>query len=95
MQGNYWDDVGGARWAPSGTARTYYVRAEEVVWDYAPQGKNVLHDRPFSEEESVFVEVGSYFTSLGAVTMTSQFMRIATSLERLCFVLMGRAQRRR
>ena len=94
MQGNYWDDVGGARWEPSGTTRTYYVRAEEVVWDYAPQGKNVLHDRPFSEEESVFVEVGSESTSRECshddFARLAQGMRIVTSLESLCFVLIHR-----
>ena len=35
----------------------YYIQAEEIVWDYAPDGKNSLYDRPFDESENVFVKV--------------------------------------
>lgn len=35
--------------------RVYYVAAEEVIWDYAPQDQNVTMGRPFNEDEEVFV----------------------------------------
>ena len=28
--------------SPAGRVRTYYVAAEEVAWDYAPSGANVI-----------------------------------------------------
>jgi FtsP/CotA-like multicopper oxidase with cupredoxin domain len=40
----------------TGTTRTYYIAAEEVTWDYAPQGKNVITGKRFTPEESVFTE---------------------------------------
>ncbi len=38
-----------------GKTRTYYIAADEVVWDYAPLGINQLQDRAFNEDENVFV----------------------------------------
>ena len=35
----------------------YYIQAEEIVWDYAPRGKNVEYNRSFDESEDVFVSV--------------------------------------
>jgi len=36
--------------------RTYFIAAEEVDWDYAPDGYNVMMGRPFSDDELVFVQ---------------------------------------
>lgn len=37
--------------------RTYYIAAEEVLWDYAPSYPvNPMHGAEFNEEEKVFVE---------------------------------------
>ncbi|MDD5033422.1 MAG: multicopper oxidase domain-containing protein [Methylococcaceae bacterium] len=37
--------------------RTYYIAAEEVLWDYAPSYPvNPMHQGEFSDEEKVFVE---------------------------------------
>src|SRR3954452_16265054 len=36
--------------------RTYYIAADEVNWDYAPQGKNMITGQPFGDEENVFVQ---------------------------------------
>ncbi len=47
------------------TTRTYYIAADEVVWDYAPTGMNLLTDQPFGEVESHWVERGP--TSIGHV----------------------------
>jgi len=39
-----------------GTVRTYYIAADEVVWDYAPAGINQMKGHQFNEDENVFVE---------------------------------------
>jgi len=36
--------------------REYYIAAEEVEWDYAPQNMNLITNAPFSPEESVFMK---------------------------------------
>ena len=41
----------------AGTTRTYYLAAEEVLWDYAPSFPlDPMHNGPFTEAEKVFVE---------------------------------------
>jgi len=39
-----------------GKTRTYYIAADEVEWDYAPSGLNLMKSHDFSEDENVFVE---------------------------------------
>ncbi len=36
------------------TERKFYLAVEEIEWDYAPSGKNLLTGKPFNQEESVF-----------------------------------------
>lgn len=36
------------------TTRVYYIAAEEVIWDYAPEGSNVFTGMPFDGQDSVF-----------------------------------------
>ncbi|MGB7268297.1 MAG: multicopper oxidase domain-containing protein [Albidovulum sp.] len=38
--------------------RTYYAAAEEVEWDYAPEGQELMMGMAFSEDQNVFVEPG-------------------------------------
>ncbi|XP_060755917.1 ferroxidase HEPHL1-like isoform X2 [Neoarius graeffei] len=38
--------------APPVHVRRYYIAAEEVLWDYAPSGKNGLTNKPLNESES-------------------------------------------
>ena len=38
--------------------RTYYIVADDVNWDYAPQGKNMITGQPFTDDENVFVRNG-------------------------------------
>lgn len=40
------------------TVRTYYIAADEVLWDYAPDGKNVITGEPFTVGEEVFTKQG-------------------------------------
>lgn len=44
--------------AESSTTRTYYIAADPVRWDYAPEGRNKIHDRAFTEDEQVFAARG-------------------------------------
>lgn len=46
---------------PQNTApvtRTYYIAADEVDWDYAPSGTNLIEGRPFNDDEKMFMEPG-------------------------------------
>jgi manganese oxidase len=38
--------------------RTYYVAADKVEWNYAPNGKNQITGEPLDEEASVFTKQG-------------------------------------
>ena len=41
-----------------GVTRTYYIAADKVLWDYAPQNTNVIAGRAFNDDENVFVQNG-------------------------------------
>ena len=59
MQGSeYWSAVGGTTIPAGGRVRTYYVGADELAWNYAPDGKNRVTGEPFDEVADVFVESG-------------------------------------
>jgi hypothetical protein len=36
--------------------RTYFLKAEEVDWNYVPQGTNIVKGRAFNEEEQLWTE---------------------------------------
>ena len=38
--------------------RTYYIAADEVVWDYAPSGMDRITGEPFGEEANTWVKSG-------------------------------------
>ncbi len=42
--------------ANEGQTRMYYIAADEIEWDYAPTGKNVLKGQEFNDDENVFVQ---------------------------------------
>ena len=44
--------------AAGGVTRTYYVAADEVLWDYAPRGLNKITGKPFGDVENVFMQNG-------------------------------------
>jgi hypothetical protein len=52
-----WDAVAG-RPGPKGVTRTYYLRAEEVAWNYAPDGRNDLTGQPFDDVADTYVKSG-------------------------------------
>lgn len=39
---------------------TYYIAADEVVWDYVPSGKNLIKGQPLGKEEGVWHERGPH-----------------------------------
>jgi FtsP/CotA-like multicopper oxidase with cupredoxin domain len=41
-----------------GVVRTYYIAAEEVLWDFAPDDSNNVTGDAFTEDENVFVQNG-------------------------------------
>lgn len=63
--------------AVPGTTRTYYIAAEEPVWDYAPMGRNQIKDAAWTPDESVFVantsdRIGSEYTKALYVEYTDE-----------------------
>ena len=46
--------------ANGGVTRTYYIAADEVVWDYAPTGTNLAEGRPFNDDERPWMEAGPH-----------------------------------
>lgn len=44
--------------AGDGAQRTYYVAADTVIWDYAPDKHNRITGKPFGETENVFLAQG-------------------------------------
>jgi len=42
----------------TGQLRTYYIAADEVLWDYAPDDMNKITGEPFTADEQVFTERG-------------------------------------
>ena len=42
----------------AGKVRHYYIAADEVVWDYAPGGKNLITGKPFNPFQQMFTKSG-------------------------------------
>ena len=53
-----WAQVAGDRFRSSGTTRTYYVSADEVAWDYAPDHRNDITGQPFDSVADTFTKTG-------------------------------------
>jgi hypothetical protein len=54
----YWNAVAGQPYHPTGVVRTYYLGADEVVWNYAPSGRNQITGKPFAGTEDTYVRTG-------------------------------------
>jgi hephaestin len=46
--------------ATQGRLRTYYIAADEVVWNYVPQGEDVVTNQPFDKLQRVFTASGPH-----------------------------------
>jgi hephaestin len=55
---NYWNGVSGGAFRSDGVTRTYYIGADEVVWDYAPKGINEITGKPFDDVADTYVKTG-------------------------------------
>lgn len=44
----------------AGVVRTYYIAADEVEWDFAPAGTNLVTGQPFRDHELKFAEAGPH-----------------------------------
>lgn len=49
-----------ARGQSGGVTRTYYIAADNVIWDYAPSGKNEITGQPFNAFEVYFAAASDY-----------------------------------
>jgi hypothetical protein len=59
MQGpSYWQNVSGGAFQSDGKTRTYYISADQVVWDYAPLGTNEITGGPFDDVADTYVKNG-------------------------------------
>jgi FtsP/CotA-like multicopper oxidase with cupredoxin domain len=65
------------REVPGGRTRIYYVAADEVVWDYAPSGTNLISGQPFDAVERPFVVAGPH--SVGKVTLKALYREYTDS----------------
>jgi FtsP/CotA-like multicopper oxidase with cupredoxin domain len=43
---------------PVGVTRTYYIAADHVAWNYAPDGRNDITGQPFDDTANTFVAAG-------------------------------------
>lgn len=43
-----------------GQTRTYFVAADEIIWDYAPSGRDQAMGHPFDEIEKLYTEAGPH-----------------------------------
>ena len=57
--------------ATTGVTRTYYIAADEVNWNYAPGGRNLIKGTPFGDVENTFVEQGP--KRIGHVYIKAQY----------------------
>ncbi len=46
--------------ASPGRTRWYYISADEVVWDYVPNGKNMITGQPFTPFQQMFTASGPH-----------------------------------
>ena len=61
----------GAALTCPGKTRTYYIAADEVNWDYAPSGKNLITGKPFDDVANVFMAPGP--DRVGHVYLKSEY----------------------
>jgi manganese oxidase len=55
---------------PAGVTRTYYIAADTVHWNFAPQGMNLITGQPFGDRENTYLKAGP--DRIGAVNLMSQ-----------------------
>ncbi|HEX3604424.1 MAG TPA: multicopper oxidase domain-containing protein [Candidatus Dormibacteraeota bacterium] len=63
--------TGAAPASGAGQTRVHYIAADEVAWDYAPSGRNLITGRPFGDAENVYMASGP--DRIGRVNRKSLF----------------------
>ena len=51
-------DGNGAAATSGGKVRLHYIAADEVAWDYAPTGRNLITGAAFADRENVYLANG-------------------------------------
>jgi len=78
MGDSYWRDLETPRFRATGKVRTYYIAADEVLWDYAPEHNiNIITGKPYAYNEAEFVHrkegrIGSKYLKCRYREFTSQ-----------------------
>jgi FtsP/CotA-like multicopper oxidase with cupredoxin domain len=54
----YWAQVGGGAFHSDGVVRTYYIEADPVAWNYAPDGRNEITGKPFDTVARTYTAAG-------------------------------------
>jgi hephaestin len=54
----YWSSVAGGPFRTNGRTRTYYLAADVVAWNYAPDGRNDVTGKPFDAVADTYVKTG-------------------------------------
>ena len=57
-QSTHWAQTAGQPFHTDGVTRTYYIGADQVVWDYAPRHRNEITGRPFDPVADTYVKSG-------------------------------------
>ena len=70
-QANQTGLAAGAALTCPGKLRTYYIAADQVRWDYAPSGKNLITGEPFDDVANVFMAAGP--DRVGHVYLKSEY----------------------
>jgi FtsP/CotA-like multicopper oxidase with cupredoxin domain len=55
---SYWGAVAGTAATSTGVTRQYFIRADEVAWNYAPSGRNLITGQPFGDQENTYLASG-------------------------------------
>lgn len=71
-QGNFSKASAATKHSAPAQTRTFYIAAETVPWDYAPDGINQITGEPFDETANVFLETGP--ERIGNVNLKSQYI---------------------
>ena len=65
------EDGGPMTASAAGKVRTFYIAADEVMWDYAPANTNLFSGEPFDDTANVFVQAGP--ERIGKTYLKSQY----------------------
>ena len=82
--------------AAAGQVRDYYIAAEEVRWDYAPEGRDLMMGTDYTEDQKVFVEagpgrIGSTYTKIRYIGYTDETFATKSEVTDPSLAFLGRS----